>query len=565
MNRCFLTLAVAAFLSQAAVGADPNWIWSVPNAATKAPAGNVYFRRAFDVESPQSATLELTADNRYEVFFNGRNLGSGESWQTRTRYDLSPLLVPGRNVVAVIATNDGEDPAGLAARVVVEQKDKKPTVEVVSDGEWKFTTRPLGNWARLEFDDRSWGKAEVLGKYGVIAPWGPAGEVKAPATAVVASKPRVTEKGFFDFREGDRVVFLGGAFIERMQKYGWLEAMITAGLPDRNITFRNLGWSGDTVWGDARGVFGGRAEGFKRLMSDVNLCQPTVIVVAYGENEAFAGPEGVEDFRLGLNKLLESLEGTGARLLLLSPRRHETLGYPFPDASEYNKNLTAYRDVIAEAAKTREHAFLNLYDTIPLRGDESAKQITDNGIHLNPLGEYLLAREILPQLGVPKQDWNVALDVKRNTLDAVGVQVSDLKVDDKGVSFNAAWRSLDLPVQPATYHRLLSVKGLPGAGYHLLIDGEPHQSPNSWGDSFPVTPSSKRAAELQKKINEKNELFFNRYRPQNETYLFLFRKHEQGNNAVEIPQFDPLIEAKEKEIAELKKPVAHKFEIKLAP
>jgi len=44
-----------------------------------------------------------------------------------------------------------------------------------------------------------------------------------------------------------------------------------------------------------------------------------------------------------------------------------------------------------------------------------------------------------------------------------------------------------------------------------------------------------------------------RSRPENVTYLFLFRKHEQGNNAVEIPQFDPLIEADEKEIERLKK------------
>ena len=42
-------------------------------------------------------------------------------------------------------------------------------------------------------------------------------------------------------------------------------------------------------------------------------------------------------------------------------------------------------------------------------------------------------------------------------------------------------------------------------------------------------------------ITAKNQLFFHRYQPQNETYLFLFRKHEQGNNATEIPMFDPLI------------------------
>lgn len=49
-------------------------------------------------------------------------------------------------------------------------------------------------------------------------------------------------------------------------------------------------------------------------------------------------------------------------------------------------------------------------------------------------------------------------------------------------------------------------------------------------------------------ILKKEELFFHRHRPQNETYLLLFRKHEQGNNAVELPQFDPLVDAADQEI-----------------
>ncbi len=49
-------------------------------------------------------------------------------------------------------------------------------------------------------------------------------------------------------------------------------------------------------------------------------------------------------------------------------------------------------------------------------------------------------------------------------------------------------------------------------------------------------------------IDEKNELFFHRHRPQNETYLLLFRKHEQGNNAVELPAFDPLVDSLDQRI-----------------
>ncbi|WP_425617911.1 GDSL-type esterase/lipase family protein [Anatilimnocola sp. NA78] len=565
MNRYLFAILTAASFTSLTQAADPNWIWSTKDAATSAPAGNVYFRRAFDVEAPQGGTVEITADNRYELFLNGRNVGSGEVWQTRTRYDIGALLVPGRNVLAVMATNDGADPAGLVVSAAIQQKDKKPTIEIVSDADWKFTNRPLGNWARLEFDDRSWTNAFVLGAYGKIAPWGAAGEVKAPQAAVVSSKPRVIEKGFFDFRDGDRVVFLGSAFIERMQQHNYLEAMISAGLPDRNITFRNLGWSGDTVWGDARGVFGGRAEGFKRLLSDVNLCQPSVIVVCYGENEAYAGPEGVEEFRDGLNKLLDTLEATGARLLVLSPRKHESLGYPYPDQTAYNQSLALYRDVLAAAAKAREHAFVDLYDLIPAKSVSDAKLISDNGIHLSAAGEFLLAQALLPQLGVPSADWSVSLDVKQNSLDAVGVQVSDVKVGDKGVSYSAIWRGVDLAPTAMLSSRWLQFKGLPGKDYHLFVDGEPQSSPSAWEQPFRATFAFERSAKLQQAIKEKNTLFFNRYRPQNETYLFLFRKHEQGNNAVEIPQFDPLIAEKEKEIAELRKPVAHRLELKTAP
>lgn len=53
---------------------------------------------------------------------------------------------------------------------------------------------------------------------------------------------------------------------------------------------------------------------------------------------------------------------------------------------------------------------------------------------------------------------------------------------------------------------------------------------------------------LRQAVIAKDQLFFNRWRPQNETYLFGFRKHEQGQNAKEIPLFDPLIEQADQRI-----------------
>lgn len=57
---------------------------------------------------------------------------------------------------------------------------------------------------------------------------------------------------------------------------------------------------------------------------------------------------------------------------------------------------------------------------------------------------------------------------------------------------------------------------------------------------------------IRREVLHKDELFFNRWRPQNETYLFGFRKHEQGQNAKEIPMFDPLIAEGDNTIQKLK-------------
>ena len=62
---------------------------------------------------------------------------------------------------------------------------------------------------------------------------------------------------------------------------------------------------------------------------------------------------------------------------------------------------------------------------------------------------------------------------------------------------------------------------------------------------------SRRA--LRRAVVAKNEQFFNKWRPQNETYLFGFRKHEQGRNATEIAEFDPFIAKAEDEIAKIRK------------
>ena len=84
-------------------------------------------------------------------------------------------------------------------------------------------------------------------------------------------------------------------------------------------------------------------------------------------------------------------------------------------------------------------------------------------------------------------------------------------------------------------------------GLHFTDDGYQRTTAGSSPGSrpAPTTDYSEALEPLRQAIRKKNELYFHRWRPQNETYLFGFRKHEQGKNAKEIAEFDPLVAAAE--------------------
>jgi lysophospholipase L1-like esterase len=280
---------------------------------------------------------------------------------------------------------------------------------------------------------------------------------------LVLALPAVTYADPFELKSTDRIVLIGGTLVEREQRYGYWEAVLTARHP--GVRVRNLGWSGDDVFGTARKAFDLEKPdiGRKRLVELALAEKPTVILICYGANEAFEGDAGLDKFRKGYERLLDELAQAKARIVLMSPPPLEDKGRPLPDPAPHNKRLAVYRDAIKQIAETRKLYFADLFGVMGAR--KETDDLTDNGLHFTE-GGY-----------------------KRTTA--------------------AFWDALDLPGD-GTYSESL----------------EP----------------------LRQAIRTKNELYFHRWRPQNETYLFGFRKHEQGKNAKEVAEFDPLVAAAEAEI-----------------
>ena len=205
----------------------------------------------------------------------------------------------------------------------------------------------------------------------------------------------------FELAEGDRVVFLGDTFIEQEQYSGWIELMMTTAFPDRHVTFRNLGWSADTPAGDSR--FGlsllqaGREpddEGWKQLLNQLELTDPTVVVFGYGMASSLEeGIGGVDTFTQEYEKLVESISAMfpEVRCVFLSPLSRTDK--PSQKSDAHRQALQAYSDVIASLAASKKSVFIDL-SAVAVRPEERK-----NPIHLNDNGYRTVAIEIGKKLG----------------------------------------------------------------------------------------------------------------------------------------------------------------------
>lgn len=256
----------------------------------------------------------------------------------------------------------------------------------------------------------------------------------------------------------DRIAIVGGTLIERMRADASLEYEVQIRKPDWKLRLRNLGWSGDDTFAFARKLFDPNPEkGFQRLQFDLDLADPTVVLVAYGFAEASNGAEAVARMEPGLTRLVDSLLQKQRRVILMHP-----FALPGILTPGYQDHIRSAGEVIDRVALQFELPVVKV----------TCQDFADDGLLPNEAGYRDIARQLADGLVGPLRE----------------------------------------------------------------------QSENAPSTASPQDPA------LVGLILQKEELFFHRHRPQNETYLLLFRKHEQGNNAVELAQFDPLVDAADQEI-----------------
>jgi len=355
-------------------------------------------------------------------------------------------------------------------------------------------------------------------------------------------------------KDQERILFIGSGFVENDQCHAYLETRLQRRFPDRNLTFRYMGWSGDTVRASARTAGFQVPQGLARLEKETLAQKPTLIFLAYGMNESFDGPKGLADFLKDYDKLLVALTPLQARLVIVSPAYHEDRGRPFPDPREHNQQLADYTQALKELAQKRKLHFIDLFHPLESAKKANAKiELTTNGILLTQAGYAVAAKAAEEQLGYTPYRWDVIAD--RTGKLSEGTKIASLSATGNTIRFQAT--DAILPVAGDLCQ--LKITGLPAGDYTLKIDGVEivTMAAAQWSRSVNLEhgPMFAGAEKLREAIVLRNQLFYRRWRPYND------HSRHWGFIGGDFKLYDQDIAEQEKRIAALRSPQPRSFEI----
>lgn len=532
------------------------------SAKADSPAATRWFRHVFQVNPPSDsdALVGIVDPAVCRIWLNGQRLRSDSEGGPNAALRVKELLRSGANCLAIES-----QAAGNSVPVAVRLGSNEPTKKIAC--RMKAAQPPVG-WQKTDFNDKDW---QAIDLQLADVDWG---------TMTVSSfQPRQTARriqdGRFRFHENDHVVLLGGTFIERAQQFGHLEAaLMTSGT--KGLTFRNLGWSADTVFAESRGIFDTPAKGYARMIERLRAEEPDVVLINYGQNEAMQEQSvaDAESFEQQLRQLISDIKVTTAEVILVTPHPLLQTPPPLPDASMWNDAISGYSETVTTVAQQTGCLCVNLFDEFEQRLLQAAETVgfwraglvasehpdlkmallnslTDNGMHWNSRG-YRCVSLILAEtlFATPNDELIVALRTNENSQSVAASVPAEISANSRSIDLklNRPWlRPGVLVVDTSQSATVLAscVLVLP-TGSVPLIDLPTTESSNA--SRFQLSQDYDRLLEL---LVRKNELHFHQWRPQNITYLFGFRKHEQGNNAAEIAEYDPLIADYEQQIQAL--------------
>lgn len=230
---------------------------------------------------------------------------------------------------------------------------------------------------------------------------------KAPPPAKpVAPRPAPVPKGL-GLKDGDRFIFIGDSITHQCLYTQYVEDFFFTRYPDKKISFRNAGVSGDKA-----------QDALDRFDDDIASFKPTIATVLLGMNDGTYkdfDPAIFKTYADGMTQLCDKLDAIHCRVILMSPTMFDHQAFDAMVAKDpskaknkqpdnYNAVLAYYGKWVQETARKRGYGFVDLYGalneiTTQQRKTDKDFTIIPDAIHPNADGQLIMAFELLHQSG----------------------------------------------------------------------------------------------------------------------------------------------------------------------
>jgi hypothetical protein len=414
--------------------------------------------------------------------------------------------------------------------------------------------------------------------------------------------------GDFLIKDGDRVVFLGDSITEQRLYTTYVEAYSLTRYPKWNLTFRNVGWGGDTSWlrqrahPDEKQLFAADESAQQKMVEDsvgrglkrdVLPLKPSFVTVKFGMNDHSYQPFREDIFKAYVRsqtEIAKVLKEHGARVAFLTPQPIEEKRAD-PDKDARNESLRRFCDGLKEVASKQGATFVDQFDpymAIMMHergGNPTAVIGGGDAVHPGPIGQTIMAWIILKGLGGTPTVSQADMDYADKRSSSHQCEVDNLKIGDGAVSFDRLDEALPMPIDSRAEASLklapildeldlyeLRITHLPEGTYDVSIDGEKTANASAaelakgLNLATKAGPITKQAQEVLDLVFKKNDRFFTRWR---NVQLYDFPKWAQTDETeklkkAELAKLDEEISAIEKQIDSGRQPKKRHFEVKRA-
>ena len=427
-----------------------------------------------------------------------------------------------------------------------------------------------------------------------------------PALLAIFTFSAATNAADFLIHDGDRVVFLGDSITEQKLYTTYIEAYTLTRHPNWKLTFRNVGWGGDTSWlrqrahPDEAKLFAANEADQQKMVEDsvgrglerdVLPLHPTVVTVKFGMND-----HAYQAFRKDIfgaytrsqTEINKVLTANGARVAFLTPQPIEERRSD-PDKDIRNQSLHNFSVGLRDVATKTGAAYVDQFEPYlnlmmsARAADPKAFIGGGDAVHPGPSGQTLMAWLVLKGLGATAPVSRVEINAPGNSVTAENCHVSQLQIANGTVRFDRLDEALPMPIDERGEAALalapvldelsrydVRVTGLAPGNYEVTIDGETAGKVDAdvlakgWNLSNAGGPITKQAREVLSLVFRKNDMYFNRWR---NVQLYNFPGWAQGPDVEngrekELKRLDGQIAEVEAKLDAARKPVLHHFVVK---